>query len=139
MGTFFGKQKVLVLTYPYLKNFFGIFRSKQDFEKKSRGRAASDYQMLISSRLFPATLPNRELSYCFSNFLYDKFQNSIYLTYISKFGEENLIYNSFSSEFTMIYFVQILVIKNRTIKIYPKFFNGNVTISFVLFYQFFFI
>ena len=127
---------MLVLTYPYLKNFFCIFRSKQDFEKNSRGRAWFEYQMLISSRLFPATLPNRKLSY-FSKFLYDEFQNCIYLIYISKFGQESLLYNSFSREFTMTYFLPIGAIKDRTTKMYPKYFNGNVTIPFVLFYQFF--
>ena len=65
--------------------------------------------------------------------------DSAYLTYISKFESENLIYNSFSREFTETYFVSIGVIKNRTTKMYPKHFNGNVTIPFVLFYQFFFI
>ena len=34
MDFLFGKYQVLVLRYPYLKNFFGIFRSKKDFEKK---------------------------------------------------------------------------------------------------------
>ena len=97
---------------------------------------AFDYQMLISFRLFPASLPNKELSYCFPKFLYDQFQNSIHLTYISKFGQQNLIYNSFSREFTMTYFVQIGVTKDRYTKMYPKYFNGNVNITFVLFYQF---
>ena len=73
MGFLFGKYQVLVLRYPYLKNIFGIFISKKDFEKKSQDRAVYNYHMLISSRLFPATLPNRELIYCFSKFLYDKF------------------------------------------------------------------
>ena len=69
----FGKQQMLLLLrYTCLKNFFGIFRSKLDFEKKSRGRAASNYQALISPRLLPAILPNRELNYGFSKFLYDK-------------------------------------------------------------------
>ena len=58
---------------------------------------------------------------------------------MSKFGEENLIHNSFSRKFTMTYFVPTGIIKDRTTKMYPKYFNGNVTIPFVLFYQFFFI
>ena len=62
-----------------------------------------------------------------------------YLTYISKFGKENLICNSFLKELTMNYFVPIGIIKDRTTKMYPKYFNGDVTMSFVLFYQFFFI
>ena len=37
----------------------------------------------------------------------------------------------------MAYFAPIGVIKDRTTKMYPKYFNGNVTIPFVLFYQFF--
>ena len=69
----FGKCWLLALKYPFLRNIFGIFRSEQDFENKSRGRVASDYRLLISSRLFPATFPVRELSYCFFKFLYDKF------------------------------------------------------------------
>ena len=39
--------------YPYLKTIFGIFSSKQNFKKKSQGRAATDYWMLIPSGLFP--------------------------------------------------------------------------------------
>ena len=46
--------------YPYLKTIFGIFRSQ--------GRAASDYWMLISSRLFPdgPNLIEKILFYTFS-------------------------------------------------------------------------
>ena len=37
----------------------------------------------------------------------------------------------------MNYFVPIGIINDRTTKMYPKYFNENVTMSFVLFYQFF--
>ena len=40
-----------------------------------------------------------------SSFIINFIINSVYLTYISKFGWENLIYNSFSREFTMTCFV----------------------------------
>ena len=44
---------LLILRYPYPKTIFVIFRSKYNFEKKLRGKAASDYRTLISSGLFP--------------------------------------------------------------------------------------
>ena len=37
-----------------------------------------------------------------------------------------MIYDSFSRKFTMNYFVPIGVIKDRTTKMYPKYFNGKL-------------
>ena len=37
-----------------------------------------------------------------------------------------MIYNSFSREFTITFFVPIGVIKDRTTKMYPKYFNGKL-------------
>ena len=83
--------------------------------------------MLISSRLFPATLPNRESNYCFLKFLYVKFYNSIYLTYISKYWSENLIYNSFFLISKWVALIQILnFFATKTTKMYLKYFNGKL-------------
>ena len=96
----------------------------------------SDYRALSSSRLFPVILPNRELSYCFFKFLYDKFLNSTYLTKVwikeldlqflfSSQRELHTVPNIDYFCWTITCFVSIGFIKARITKMYPKYFNGK--------------
>ena len=95
--------------------------------------------------------PGGNYGYCFFSFIFDKFWNSIYLTYIPKFGWEDLVYILFSLLFFSFFFFFFSsqrklhsvpdidffllnynlfcpnrIIKYRITKIYPKSFNGKL-------------